>query len=146
MIKIINKNSIKNLKLSETARHEAGHVVAAIALGFEPKFVKVYKNNHGNTAIWEPEFSYNDLAWCLIGCAGSVAENVEWINENDFAPVKNCGYTQADLPQLFSLTKKFLANYQPHLERITSALIKNRRLSGTEAKRIFLDNELKEVI
>lgn len=121
-----------------TALHEAGHVAVACYLGLEVSHSRLDGAGCGETGIYSDECAEDDYRWALVACAGSVAEGASWINEDDFEAFQCSKLTKDDLPRLFEETKVILDKCQPLLKMVNKSLLKHKKLSGAQIKRIFV--------
>jgi len=121
-----------------TALHEAGHVAVACYLDLEVSHASLDGAGCGETGIYADTCPADDYRWALIACAGSVAENANWINEDDFEAFQCSKLTKADLPRLFEETKAILNKCQPLLKSINDDLLKHRKLSEAQIKRLLV--------
>jgi hypothetical protein len=121
-----------------TALHEAGHVAVACCLNLEVSHSRLDGSGRGETGIYADMCPADDYRWALIACAGAVAEGAHWINDDDFAAFQCSNLTEDDLPRLFDETKAILDKCKPLLRSINDALLKHRKLSDTQVKRIFV--------
>jgi hypothetical protein len=119
------------------AKHEAGHAVVATSLGLEVAEVYLTNNGHGMTAIYSDQCSDTDRRWALIGCAGSVTEGADWINEGDFARIVEAGFKKEDLTFLFEETKAIVDLNKENIQAVTKQLLKKRKISGSRLKSLI---------
>jgi len=122
------------------AMHEAGHAVAALAVGFVV----------GN--VWidpDEELGQTDTAWILgdgtsedpicagiVAWAGSVAEGVGSLNEHDAEPLQRHQFSKRSVATLRMMAAGIVKQFMPAVVAVANELVAKKTLSGAAVKRV----------
>ena len=120
---------------AEVARHAAGHAVMAILTGCVIDHAEVIDHQHGVTLIGQVGTEC-PLVMGLVAWGGSAAEGVEWLNEDDAAPLIRLGFSAPSILTLKAWTEGMLGQFKPAVRAVEKALSARGRLSGTAIRRI----------
>lgn len=135
---MISRPAPKNEKpatRAEVARHEAGHAVMAILTGCVVAHAEIIDEGHGVTMIGQIGTEC-PLVMGLVAWGGSIAEGVEWLNEDDAEPLQRLGFSDASILTLRLWTKGMLSQFKPAVRAVGKALDARGKLSGTTIRRV----------
>ena len=117
------------------ALHEAGHAVIGTVLKLEIDYFRIWDNGNGEGMLTDQDDDHpRNIA--VMACAGSIVENLDWINEYDFEVIKNVGFSEKDLPELFDEAKILCDEYQGQIKIVAAELLKKKKLTGEEIKKL----------
>jgi hypothetical protein len=117
------------------ARHEAGHAIMAILTGCIIAHAELLDEGHGVTVIGQLGTEC-PLVMGLVAWGGSVAEGVDWLNEDDAAPLQRLGFSDPSILTLRLWCRGMLQQFKPAVRAVGKALDARGKLSGTTIRRI----------
>ena len=143
----------EDLTPKTNALHEAAHAVIAIHRKCIVKSVSINSVEEQNgtiTAGYTEFYRTAQHSWlfkttkhiddfAFIACAGSVIENVNYINDMDYNLFKRSGYKKKDLSIWFGLTSEILQDkkVKKQIKIISKELLKRGELNGKEIEELI---------
>lgn len=128
-----------------TARHEAGHVVAAILCGYVVTMVELIEYADGwEGATWPcppPHVERIDpVVECVIAWGGTIAEGTApMITESDAAPFDKHGLCERSIVMLRDYVTSMLAAHEPAIVAVAAALEAQEVLFAVDVARLCVD-------
>jgi hypothetical protein len=121
--------------IARVARHEAGHAVASLACGVIVSCVVVTSEAGASVTAHKPG-KRDPMVDGIIAWSGSVAEGVDWINEDDARPFTRYGFTNRSIVTMRQMAAALLSENALAVDVLAAELVERGALFGPDVKRV----------
>ena len=134
-----NKKSRRKKKTAEEiARHEAGHAIVALAMGYAVLGASIDEASESGVTHTAWLSKHEDpLCAGIVAWAGAAAEGVRYLIESgDHRVIRRHRFTERSSSSLLAAAEHYVAQYRPAIDAVAAELVRRGSVSGATIKRV----------